>query len=313
MSNPFSHDDSSEEAANDRLQEKLADGIRATEGSITKVRDNDDALGDVEISLAPDKEDDDEEEERETRQDKKRNRYREEQERASAAEAQNRRLEAKIAALEVQQQSSRGAPAVDPYREELDSNYRARQDIAEKFNAKSSDGSLTDTDRKDMMQRSRELEERGQEIVAERTHARAAAGRSPTEGNMERVMNRHPDVAENREALQYANGLAQMRQAQGERYSTTFVDSVMNETREKFNMGAYGHPSDVQRARYGAPPSGGGGRGSGPKSIKMTSDMQKLAYQAYPGISDAKERNKKWAQGPDRRFMELEKQSGRGR
>ena len=303
MPNPF---ESSEDTGH--LEEHLREGIAAREREAvepsTPMPDPHD--GDLDVSLSEDKPP--------NREEKKANRFKEAQEAREAAEEKARRLEAELAA---ERAVARRVPAPqepmeDPLEKEIDESYRQRQQLADDFEQRRQAGTLTEDTAKDFQSRARKLEEKTTELIYQRTQRKQHANRNPAEDRIMEIRRRHADVADNPKAWQYANGQAQIRMARGEQYSQEFVDDVIEEARKEFKIGRY-RDGVPREDRYNSAPRGSGpnpGREK-PGKIRMTKTMRQMADHQFSDIENPQERYQKWADGPGKRFIELERKQGR--
>lgn len=312
MANPFEYGDqprpsrgTSEESANARMERVFQEKL---EGTREDQREDEPAELDADGGFTPDTEP-----ERATRQDKKQSRYKEATARADAAEERMARMEADHAAERAAaryQQRQPQAPVRDIIEEQITANHRSREDVAEEFHSLQTTGKMTDERRRSLIEKQQGLERHGQELVWQQMDRRKDANRDPQKETMNQLTSRHPDVMGNKKAFQYAEGMARMRQAEGEAFGHDLVDDVMEKTRKHFEMGKYKNGVPNEQA-YASPGKGGGGGVKTGGKIRMTASMRRLADHAYPHIKNEKERWTKWAKTAGKSFLERESKEGR--
>lgn len=324
MPNPFEHDDSGASAADQRMQQQMQTDIQKREQELDEFRSPaPDTEDDIEVDLGSPERNEDEAfdlDPPEDRQDKKRTRYREAVERSEEEREKRLKAEAENAALRAIQSTQMGRPPVpssDPLQTEIDGVYNERMRLAEQYNDKRQSGQMSDEEDKSLRAKARELEEKSQRLQYRKVQREDAQNRDPVQDRIQAIKLRNPDVAENIEAWNWADGRARMRIAKGEQYSQDLVAEVMEETRREFRLGSHRHgsPSDDRtKAAFTAPPRGSGPvqRQSGtPGRVKMTPAMRRMADAAFPGIKEPKKRYTHWARTAGRSFLEMEKGEGR--
>lgn len=325
MPNPFNHQDADGgPAADARLQAQMQADIERRESETDEMLSpGPDHADDIEVDIgaAPSEDDLFDLDEPQDREGKKRNRYREAKEEAEAEREKRLKAEAENAALRAIQSQSAGVtpvPSSDPLQEEIDKTWQERIRLAEQYNQRTQAGQLSDDDDKRMRSEARKLEEKSQQLQYRKLQRDDAMNVDPRQENITMVKMRHPDVAENGQALNWADGEARKRIAKGEQYSMSLVDEIMEEARREFRLGKYRHgvPSDRKtQARYHGAPRGGGSPPSPsdriPNKVKMTPAMRRMADAAFPGIKDPKKRYQHWAKTAGRSFLEMERSEGR--
>ena len=190
----------------------------------------------------------------------------------------------------------------NPYERRLDQVYARQSEAYNSAQAHIKAGTFTDELQRHYEQIAREIESDKTRIHTEEVVDRKAHSMRGEQAQQVWVQ-KYPDVYNNPNAFNYAQGRFQQRKALGEAVTNDMVDEIMNETLTTFKLGKKSAPSANDRARMSGLPSsgtGGGGRSSG---IVMNPAFKRMAHAAHPDLSEA-EAEKRWVNGPGRKLRE---------
>jgi hypothetical protein len=251
-----------------------------------------------------------------SREDKKQNRYREEVEGRIRAEEKARLYEEELNRFRMAPQQPTPQPPVpqeDPVQRSLDENYTNRVRLFEAYQAKVSGGTLSPDEQDKYLKDSRALEEKQQELIAEKVLRKSGMGQQdPNAAMRQTIQSRYFDVVSNPQVRQWTIGRYHQRIAEGASSDPNSVipllDDIADEARQRFRIGKYRNgpaPTEATKARHTGPPAGGSPDSKDkPRGIKMTPELKKMANSLYSHIPDEKERYQKWANGPGKRLVE---------
>lgn len=261
-----------------------------------------------------------------TRKEKKRARYREQQERAERAERAYEQAMANQQALMQQiiasQQQSR-EPAQP--NKSFEDRYRDTEfelvDLRQEFSRRSMEyaqaqQNMPRDELARFIDRQREIEVRKQELLSERYIERnnllpQQVDPRQQQAQMELAVLRaqYADVTQNQQAALYTDYAYKRLRAEGKPDTIETARLAFEEARKTVlkKTPSAPRPTEAQRSRYTGQPNGAaparGGEEGGPKLIKMTKEMRRMADTAYPHIKDDKKRWKLWYESKEAAAM----------
>jgi len=231
--------------------------------------------------------------------------YKEQSEGRRAAEQERDDARAEIAELRRQRQvapPTPAAPTADPYKEKLQGAHDRRQEIYQSYNDRvraAGDAGIDAAEQKEWQRKSQKAEDDIAEVRLDRHSARRSAHDAGNEAKR-MVRSRHADVATNTLAWNEANAAYQRaigprhEGGQGKPDNLETLDVVMDDIRERYQMGEHRHggrnPTDRDRQRTTGVPRGGGKRPDKRKGFKMTALDREMADEAFGHIEDEKKR-----------------------
>lgn len=233
-------------------------------------------------------------------------------ERAAAAEA-----EAKVLREQLESERRRPAPVfaqpaqqqgnpVENIDKEIRRTTAEQKRLFEEYSAKA--GKLSASEEQEFHDRALNLEVAKNTLIIDRREALMAPQRQ-REQRISELKARHPDVFANPAAERYAQAVWNAKMARGEPDVPEAVDAAMEEARQVI-LGKRPPPDKAARSR--ATGMGSLGRFVSPQKevqqIRMPkgSDYDKMARAAYPNLDPAAARQK-WANGPGRGILELQR------
>ena len=190
----------------------------------------------------------------------------------------------------------------NPYERRLDAVYARQSEAYNSAQAHIKAGTFTDELQRHYEQIAREIESEKTRIHTEEVVDRKAHSMRGEQAQQVWVQ-KYPDVYNNPNAFNYAQGRFQQRKALGEAVTNDLVDEIMNETLATFKLGKKSAPSAGERARMTGLPSAGSGSGGRATGIVMNPAFKRMAHAAHPDLSEA-EAEKKWVNGPGRKLRD---------
>lgn len=191
----------------------------------------------------------------------------------------------------------------NPYERRLDAVYAKQSEAYNSAQAHIKAGTFTDELQRHYEQIAREIESEKTRIHTEEVVDRKAQSMRGEQAQQVWVQ-KYPDVYNNPNAFNYAKARFQQRQALGEQTSNEMVDEIMNETLTTFKLGKVkSAPSANDRARMSGLPSSGSGGGGRSSGVVMNPTFKRMAYAAYPDLSEA-EAEKKWVNSTGKRLRD---------
>lgn len=190
----------------------------------------------------------------------------------------------------------------NPYERRLDAVYARQSEAYNSAQAHIKAGTFTDELQRHYEQIAREIESDKTRIHTEEVVDRKAQSMRGEQAQQVWVQ-KYPDVYNNTNAFNYAQGRFQQRKALGEAVTNDMVDEIMNETLTTFKLGKKSAPSANERARMSGLPSSGSGGGGRSSGIVMNPAFKRMAHAAHPDLSEA-EAEKKWVNGPGKKLRD---------
>lgn len=256
-----------------------------------------------------------------TRKEKKRARYREQQERAERAERayeqamanQQALMQQLIASQQPRDPVQQEKPFEEQYRSAELALVRFRQDYSRRANEYAQAGQqMPEAELMEYIDRQRELEWNKQAVMSRRyieTNNLLPQQSDPRQqqAQMELAVLRaqYADVTQNQQAALYTDYAYKRLRAEGKPDTIETARLAFEEARKTVlkKTPAAPRPTEAQRSRYTGQPNGAaparGGEEGGPKVIKMTKEMRRMADAAFSHIKDDKKRWKAWYEAQD--------------
>lgn len=247
----------------------------------------------------------------------KRNRWHEHTERARAAEARAAEYESKLQQAfqmiqtlqQAPQRQERSEPEVDPIKGEVDRIYEEQSLIYQRLQLQG--GQLPKDELDKLDRRSRELEERKYELIAERTLKKnQPAPQDPRVAQLQALEAQFkvqfPDVYANPNGETYAEGVLKQEMAKGRPWSPALVTECLAAARAALRTA----PTQAPRREPGPRAAERmAGLRSGPQSgapeeqpAQLTTAQKRIARSMYPNLEDDKAFDQ-WRKGPGKRLQ----------
>lgn len=270
---------------------------------------------DPEVSLDDD-EDDPVDDPQPNRSERRKNRYRENIEAREAAERRASELQQQLALattqaqqalmMAQQRQMQPQQPQQDPIDIEEGKLLRERQVLHREYEqrmASQRTSPITEEEKAGFEKRALELEGRQMDLrVERRLRGMPQQGNPQAEALRAHLAMQYPDVVSNQQAVLFADGMQKTLQATGRNpWAPDTIDEVMDKTRRQFRMGKYanGAPREpdprLQDRLQSTGRGASAGAPTGPRTVKMTKELRKMADAAYRHIKDPGARYKAFA------------------